>query len=192
MKYLKTFESVTNFKVEVLTGEEFRDLYWKLYPKGGVVMKDKIDYFNWNNLDSYSSSKHSQSLRLITAYNDKDILGVCLVAWWEFTDRYAISYLSTNNDYFNQGISKRILEELFKYFSETYPDETLGLSGYSIDGWKYLRKKILELSDKYNVKIKEKPIEYITDWTDENRELMKNSRDEIRKKYNLKDTDDFY
>jgi aspartyl/asparaginyl-tRNA synthetase len=83
---------------------------------------------------------------------------------------------------------------LFKYFSETYPNETLHWSGYSIDGWKYLRKTILELSDKYNVKLNEKGIEYFTRWdnstktfiedySEESRKLYDQSKEEI-KKYN--------
>lgn len=85
---------------------------------------------------------------------------MCQVAYWSLSDHYAISYCSTNKDYFGKGVSKRLLEELFKYFSETYPTETLNFSGYSIDGWLFLRKYILEYSKKYNVKIKEKGVEY--------------------------------
>jgi hypothetical protein len=190
MKYLKTYENVTNFKVEALTGKEFSELYWKLYPDQEIVLKDKIHYFSWNGVNSYlGSDKHEKSIRLITAFNEDDILGVCYFAFWEGTGHYSISYLSTNKDYFKLGISKKILDVLFQYFSETYPNETLNMSGYSIDGWKYLRKTILELSDKYNVKIQEKPIEYVTNWSDENRELFDKSREEIKKKYNL---DDYY
>ena len=95
-------------------------------------------------------------VQFIVAYNDKDILGICKFAWFDISGKYSVCYLSTNKDYFKQGISKRILNELFKYFSKTYPNDILSFTGYSIDGWKYLREKILELSDKYNVKIDEK------------------------------------
>lgn len=82
------------------------------------------------------------------------------------------------------GISKRLLEELFKYFSETYPNEILYWSGYSVEGWKYLHPKILELSKKYNVKVKEKPLEHVKGkWTDETRELYDKSRKEIKSLY---------
>jgi hypothetical protein len=198
MRYLKTFESITNYQVDVLTGREFSDLYREIYPKG-INLKDKIHYFSWNGVDSYGSSKHSESIRLITAHNKKDILGICFLAYWEGGEHYAVSYLSTNTDYFHIGVSKKLLEELFKYFSKTYPDETLHWSGYSIDGWKYLRKTILELSDKYNVKLDEKGIEYLTrwddstkkfitnDWSEENRKLFDQSKEEIKKKYNKTD-----
>lgn len=198
MRYLKTFESITNYQIDVLTGREFGDLYRKIYPKG-INLKDKIHYFSWNGVDIYSSNKHSKSIRFITAYNDKDILGICFIAYWEGGDYYAVSYLSTNTDYFHIGVSKKLLEELFKYFSKDYPDEILHWSGYSIDGWKYLRKTILELSNKYNVKLDEKAIEYLTrwddstktfitnDWSEESRELYNQSKEEIKKKYNKTD-----
>lgn len=183
MKYIKYFENIKNIKVEVLTSDEFRDLYFKIYPNQ-VNLHDLIHYFSWNSAVPYSGDKkHRETLRLITAYNDKDILGVCLFAWWMLSNDYSISFLSTNKNYFNQGISKMILEELFKYFSKTYPNEILIFTGYSIDGWSYLHKRILELSKKYNVKIRERAIEYVTDWNDEKRELFNKSREEIKKIY---------
>ncbi len=87
------------------------------------------------------------------------------------------------------GISKKILEELFKYFSKTYPNEILNLSGYSVEGWKYLRKNILEFSKKYNVKIVEKPIEYPGrgEQDDDYWNLKKQSVEEIKKLYPSED-----
>jgi len=186
MKYLKTYENVENMKVEVLTADEFRDLYFEIYPEQ-VNLTDLIRYFSWNGVDSFSGGdKHNDSIRLVTAYNNKDILGICFFAWWQSSGNYAISYLSTNKNYFNMGISKKILEEMFKYFSKSYPDDILTFSGYSIDGWLYLRKKILELSNKYNVDIKEKGIEYVADWTDNNRELYNKSKEEVKRLYGYK------
>ena len=181
MNFLKTFESLTDYKVEVLTTRKIREIYDKLYPNNTrkyrhFDLKDKIHYFEYQDMRGSwggGNDVYDKTLRLITAYNDKDILGICKFAYWTMTEHFAVSYLSTNNDYFNMGISKKILEVLFQYFSETYPGETLGWSGYSIDGWKYLHPKILEMSKKYNVKLEEKGIEYITgDWTDEKRGII--------------------
>ena len=185
MKYLMTYESMTNCKVEVLTSEEFRKLYHKIYPNG-IDLKDKIHYFNWGDLNQYSSNneKHFETLRFITAYNKKDILGVCLFAWWDSGEHYSTSYVSTNKDYLNMGISKKLLEKLFEYFSKIYPNEILYCSGYSIDGWKWIHNTKLELSKKYNVKIREKGIEFVVGkWDDEKRELFDKSREEIKKLY---------
>lgn len=202
MKFLKTFENLTNYKVEVLTADEFSKLYNKLYPYNYDLdenekqfhLKDKIHYFDYGDMKRSwwgRNQIYDKTLRLITAYNDKDILGVCKFAYWDSGKHYAVSYLSTNNDYFQMGISKKLLEELFRYFSETYPNETLNWSGYSIDGWKYLHPKILELSKKYNVKLKEKGIEYVTGptwiengkWKDEAIEIYDKSKEEIKRLY---------
>jgi hypothetical protein len=186
-----TYESMTNYKVEVLTADEFNSLFHKLYTYDydkhnyNVDLKDKINYFDYDDMNwSYSrTGEYQKTLRLITAYNKTDILGICKFAYWDSSKSYSVSYLSTNKDYFKMGISKKLLDVLFKYFSETYPNETMGWSGYSVDGWKYLRPTILEMSKKYNVKIREKAIEYIKNWDDEKRELFDKSREEIKKLY---------
>ena len=159
MKYIK--ESVTNYDVGIFTIDEADKLYIKYLNKyqWNYSLKNKIHYFSGFERSNFNDN-YNNTCRFIIAYNDKDILGICQFAYWSSSDHYAISYCSTNEDYFWMGISKRLLEELFKYFSKTYPNETLNFSGYSVEGWKYLRKYILEFSKKYNVKIKEKGIEY--------------------------------
>jgi hypothetical protein len=117
------------------------------------------------------------------AYNNKDILGVAKVAYYDISNHFAMSFLSTNKDYYSLGISKKIADKMFSYFSKEHPNEILNISGYSISGWKFLRKTLLKYSLKYNVKIKEKPIEYITDWSKENRDLFNKSREIIPPEY---------
>lgn len=159
MKHIK--ESVTNYEIGVFTIDEAKELYRKYLKKykWNYNLRDKIHYFHDFEKSNFNDN-YNETCRFIIAYNDKDILGVCQVAYWSSSGHYAISYCSTNKDYFGLGVSKRLLEELFKYFSETCPNEILNFSGYSVDGWKYLRKYILEYSKKYNVKIKEKGVEY--------------------------------
>lgn len=189
MKYIKTYESNFNYNVDVFTIKEASELYRTYYNKYHYKynLKDKLHYFSYNDLDSYlSDDKFLETCRLIIAYNDDDILGICKYAYWKYDGHYAISYCSTNKDYFNKGISKRLLEETFKNFSEEHPNETLYFSGYSVDGWKYLRKSILELAEKYNVNIFEKGVEYpglSGKHDDEFYDLMKKSREEVIKKY---------
>lgn len=163
MKYLKTYESTFNYEIGIFTMDEASNFYWKFVEKNekyrDINLKNKIHYFH--NFDSWSASDDFRKhCRFIIAYNNIDILGICQFAYYDMTDHYAISYCSTNDDYFQKGISKRLLETLFKYFSETYPNETLYFSGYSPEGWNYLRKYILEFAKKYNVKIREKMMEY--------------------------------
>lgn len=187
MKYIKTYESNFNYKVDIFTNKEAAELYRKYYYKYNYKydLKGKIHY--WDGFDHWGSSEeYEKSSRFIIAYNDDDIIGVSHYAYYSSNNHYAISYCSTNKDYFNKGISKKLLEETFKNFSEEHPNETLYFSGYSIDGWKYLRKYILEYSDKYNVKIREKGIEYpglSGKHDDEYWDFVRKSREEITKKY---------
>ena len=172
-------------KIEALTIDEFRDLYHRLYNLYNYEfkLKDVIHYFSWDDLCFYTHDKHAKSLRLITAYDDKEILGICLFAWWDYDNHYSMSYLSTNNKHFGKGISKKLANGLFEYFSKTYPNETLYFSGYSVDGWKYLHPTVLKMSKLHNVKIKEKALDFVLTWTDESRKLFDESRKEIKKLY---------
>ena len=189
MKYLKTFENSSNYEVDIFTMEEASKFYWDFADKNekyrDIDLKDKIHYFH--HFDSWSvSDNFRKHCRFIIAYNDIDILGICEFAYYESSKNYAISYCSTNDEYFQKGISKKLLETLFKYFSETYPNETLNFSGYSPAGWYYLRKYILEFAEKYNVKIKEKPMEYPGKNGKQDEEWFKlynKSKEEIIKKY---------
>ena len=57
MKYLKLYENLTNYKVEVLTSEEFNKLYFKIYPRQ-TNLKDKIHYFDWHFDNVFGDKKH--------------------------------------------------------------------------------------------------------------------------------------
>ena len=166
MKYIISFESLLNYNVDIFTLNQvgkFYDKFNQNHPEYDI--KSKIHYFDYSDFNPWFASENFQETCIfIIAYNDSDILGICKFAFWDLTQTYAISYLSTNQDYLHLGISKKILEKLFDYFYKTYPNEILNFSGYSVEGWKYLRKHILELSQKYNVKIKEKGIDSLTNY----------------------------
>jgi hypothetical protein len=185
MKYLKTYESYFNFNIDIFTIKEASEFYYSNFSQ--YDLKNKLHYFYYEDFSTtFTSDSYEKSCRLIIAYTDADILGICKFANWDITGHYAISYLSVNENFFQKGISRKLLEALFKYFSETYPNKTLSFSGYSIDGWKYLRKNILEFSKKYNVKIHEKAIEYPGKnhkQDDKFYDIMKKSREEIEKLY---------
>lgn len=188
MKHIKLFEDLLNYNVEIFTINQAKKFYEELiekYPE--YKLKDKIHYFDYNDFYPwFPSDRYSETCRFIIAYNDKDVLGICKFAHWDSGNHYAISYLSTNHEYLQMGVSKKILEKMFKYFSETYPDEVLNFSGYSVEGWKYLRKNILEFAQKYNVKIKEQGIQYpgrSGGFSKEDYELMSKSSEEVKKIY---------
>lgn len=194
MKYLKNFESINliNINVEIFNINDAHQFLYNFSQKNRkykkIDLKDKIRYFDYNDFNTWSASqKYLDTCRFFIAYNEKEILGICKFAYFGNSETYSISYLSVNIDFNHMGISKIILEKVFEYFSNTYPSETLSLSGYSLDGWKYLRKNILELSNKYKIKIIEKGIEYPgkTGYSDEYWSMVKQSKEEIQKKYNL-------
>ena len=159
-------------KTEILTCAEFKDLL-------RTISIEKIKYFDFD-IDLYHSS---DTCRFVVVHNDKMIIGICKFAYWDLSKNYCMSYVSTHPDYMDKGIAKSILNELFKYFRQNYVNETLCFTGYSIDGWKYIRPAIFKYSEQFNVKIDEKAIEYITDWTDEARLLFDQSREIISKLY---------
>lgn len=169
----------------VLTADELFTLIHTLYPDR-INLEEYIHYFHYRDCrDNYlGGQKHIDSLRFVVVHDDNFIYGVCKFAWWEIDNQYAVSYLSTNKLFFKQGISKMLLEGLFMYFSNVYTNETLHLSGYSVEGWKYLRNTILEMSVRFRVTIQEKAIEYVTGgWNDEKRKLYEESKEIIKNTY---------
>jgi len=195
-----------DYKIDIFTIKESSDFYINFIKKNDYYeyedgyerynLKKKIHYFDYNDIQSSygSSDVYNKTCRLIIAHNEKEILGICKFAYWGSSESYAISYLSTNNEFFGIGISKKLLEKMFEYFSNTYPNDILSFSGYSVEGWKYLRKNILSFSNKYKVKITEKSIQYpgISGiFSDEDRELMYKSMDEIKNLYGIKDYCDY-
>jgi hypothetical protein len=106
MKYLKTYENVTNIKVDVLTQKELKKLINKLYPfdyeneENNINLEDKFHYFSYIDLNSYNMSPEFENkLRFITAYNDNDILGIGKFAYWDISKQYSTSYISVNKEY---------------------------------------------------------------------------------------------
>lgn len=167
MNHIIPFNKDIDYKISIFTIDEASNFYSKFIKRNNYYgedgyekynLKKKIHYFDYVDIQKSwaASNEYNKTCRLIIAHNDKDILGICKFAYWGSSESYAISYLSTNEDFLGIGVSKKLLEKMFEYFSKTYPNDVLSFSGYSIDGWKYLRKNILEFSKKYNVKITEK------------------------------------
>lgn len=62
-----------------------------------------------------------------------------------------ILYITTNNEYKNQGYSKVIIEEYFKFLNLNNIQDEIYLSPYSKDGWQYIKKNLHNLANKYNL-----------------------------------------
>lgn len=189
MKYIKKFENNVEYEIGIFTIDEAHSLYRKILENNdyNYNLENKLHYFNYNDFNTiYASDEFIESCRFIIAHNKNDILGICKFAYFDLSDNYSVSYLTTNNEFLSIGVSKKILDVFFKYFSKKYPNNILSFSGYSVEGWLYLRKNILTLSKKYNVKIKEKGVQYpgISGYNDEFFSLANKSKEEINKTYN--------
>jgi predicted GNAT family N-acyltransferase len=175
--------------LDVLTYEELYELYDLLYHKNTRISYDllkHIKYFDFGDLNPYfESEKYKESLHFTTIWNNKDIIGLCKFAYYNLNNHYSISYLSVHKNYQHQNFSAKLLDKTFSFFALNYPYEKLYLSGYSIEGWKYLRKNILYYANKYHVEIVEQPIQYVTKWDDESRNLYDESRKLVKEFLNI-------
>lgn len=190
MKYIKTYEDNFNYKVDIFTVEQAQKFWRKFYKKKNYnySLLDKIRYYSHSDFHPYiplAGDEYMKHCRIFIAHNNDDILGMAKFAWWNIQNHFAISYVSTNKDYYQLGVSRRLLETIMKYFSENYPNDILYFSGYSVEGWKYLRKYILEYSKKYNVKIIEQAVKYpgSKGYDKEFYDLYSSSKEEIKKLY---------
>ena len=169
-------------KIKVFTIQEFCD-FNQNYRKQNL--KEDIHYFDYNDMStSFTNQKYIDTCRFIVAYNDKKILGISKIASYENSNnQISISYLSVNKKFLNNGISKILIEETIKVVKEF--NMILGSSEYSVDGWKYLRKYLIEYCDKYDVKLIDNVVGYpgLTGCNDEFYELVKESKKIICEKH---------
>lgn len=183
MFFLIEKNSFDNLTIDVLTPRGLLNLYTDLFSDRNIHIQDKLKYFSDFDMDDYHHGEIlKKTLRFFVLHDKKDILGICKVGKWDNNPVLSLSYLSIHEDHKNKGYSKMLLEEVFEYVSTNYPGETFHITGYSIDGWKYMRPTLLNLSDKYKVKLKEKPVEHL-DGSAEGRELLRISRELIGNPY---------
>jgi len=123
-------------------------------------LNEDMHYFSYNDVSTWSASDlYKNSCRFIVAYNKKLILGIAKVAIYDTSkDHISISYLSVHKDFLNHGIGKRMIEETVKVCKEF--NIPLGTSEYSVEGWKYLRKYLLEYTEKYGVEFMDNVVGY--------------------------------
>lgn len=168
------------FTVKVFTSAEFRDLYISLYENitaKGINPMSGIKYFSFDDFASCCSPKnYDKNLRFITAFSEKEIIGVAKIAYYDLTKSYGLSYISVRDEYKNIGVASALLECTIKYFAEKYPGKKLNPSGYTVDGWKYLRNKFNSYCNKYGVKFNDRAIEYVAEWNEETRKLYNESK----------------
>lgn len=153
-------------ETKILNTSEFQNLIYggKNLPLQHYLNDlDKIDYFSFDDFRGYffGSEKYNQTCRYVVSYDKKHIYGILKFAYFSGCGgKYSISYCSTNSDYKGNGICKNIVKIFMEYFSLTYPNDILHTSQYTVSGWKYLRKAILENITNLNIKFEDNIVGY--------------------------------
>jgi len=118
---------------------------------------ENIKYFSETHPRQTSSSDNVEFV-FFTEWIDNKLVGLCkLKTGGSYCYSHPecndwVSFLSVDKDYQKQGISTKILNELFKYLLDNDYKKIL-ISGYSKNGFQFLRKNILELGCKYSIEI---------------------------------------
>ena len=179
MRHLLENVIYNELKYHVVNIDDMSKLYEDYHNLGQKDIFNKIKYFSDSDLTTWFMSESLvNSIKFFIICTEKEIIGVAKIGIWE-EGRISLSFLSVHNQHKGNNISKKLCEMVFQYMKENYPGETLHLTGYSVEGWNYLRPSLLRFSKTYNVPIKEKAIEYIEDRTPETYELLQKSKEII-------------
>jgi len=152
-------------QTKILTQQEFIDL---TYGGGSLPLNkyvnsiEKIRFCSYEDICMFGwfDEHHNDSLRYVVCYDNDHIYGVLKFAWWSGNKHYSIGYCSTNTDFVNIGICKKLVNLFCKYFSSVYPHDILNISQYTVSGWKYLRNVIIDSCVKNNISFNDNIIGY--------------------------------
>lgn len=104
----------------------------------------------------------------VTCWNENNLIG-CLkqlcVSTYEYKDYYknhlstfydrTIMYISISDEFKNKGIGTTLIEKYFNVYKEHNLFDTVVLSPFSVEGFNYIRKKLLNLAYMSNIPIKD-------------------------------------
>ena len=84
MKYIKKYESIFKYDIDIFTIREASEFYYLKFPE--YNLKKKLHYFDYNDFSTMNGSdNYEKSCRLIIAHTDNDILGICKFANFDTT-----------------------------------------------------------------------------------------------------------
>lgn len=158
MKYIQLFEdfsgTVNNLEItiKVFNQDTMYDIIYNNDSLPNVQDLDKrIKYFHYNDVSKWGNDSKAKNLYFVM-YHDDYIIGISQLGWNEYatdTNTYWISYTSIDHKYQGRGLSKILLEEVYKYASE----HNISLEGsrYSDRGREVFPKYHEYFSKKYNV-----------------------------------------
>jgi hypothetical protein len=176
MKHLLESVIYNTLFYHVVNIDGMSKLYNDYYNLGQKNIFNKIKYFVDSDLSKWFMPESlEKSIKFFVICTEKEIIGIAKIGIWS-EGIISLSFLSVHNGHKGKNISKKLCDMVFRYMKENYPGETLHLTGYSVEGWNYLRPSLLRFSKTYNVPIKEKAIEYIEDTSPETYELLQKSR----------------
>lgn len=124
---------------------------------------NNISLFNYRYLEFKKNSgldlNSKYSFMYFTLWKNSTLISIlkqCVFRGYKWEDfilnpSRTILYITTNNEYKNQGYSKYIIEEYFKFLINNNINDEIHLSPYSKDGWKYVKKNLHNLANKYNL-----------------------------------------
>lgn len=142
-----------------LTSEEFK----KTCIKNNISLF-KFKYLEFNTNSNLSSVKKYPFIYM-TIWKNRELIGVLKQAVFcgfkyndfQISPNRTILYVSINEDYYNQGYSKKIIESYFKFLNKNnIIEEDIHISPYSQMGWNFLKKNLHIIANKYNLIIKDK------------------------------------
>lgn len=142
--------------------DDFKDLIKNTYSSNGIFkpdfMKNKMKYCS---PDTIYGGRHESNRHFIYAYEGKKIVGILKIKIGGVDSCYNkgwcnwIDFITVDPEYKGKGIATTLLKNMFEYLKEKGEKHMLA-SGYSTDGYTYLRLKIRKMADEYQIAYKDK------------------------------------
>jgi hypothetical protein len=146
-------------KINIFNINEFQNFIYKGKGLPNILytnLDKEFDHFSWDDLSTcFAPQQYLDTLRYIVITNDKNIiLGISKIAVFESSKHsVSCSYLNVNKNFRKLGISKILINAMLEFIktAEIYSNKPYNSSQYSVSGWKYLRKNIIQKCTELNL-----------------------------------------
>lgn len=141
--------------------EEFRNFIRNRKRNTINLNKNDFRFFSWDDLNFFDyEDEYFKTLRFSLVYDDLNIYAISKSAKFPYDEKYSISYLSVHKEFRNLGYSKLLLEEICNNYVNEFSHWELGISKYTVSGWKYIRPYLLKLVKLMNINFKDSYVDY--------------------------------
>lgn len=152
-------------EIKVLTAKELIKL---IYNGKSLPIKcyaddlNNIRFFSFDDLSyvCFANELYRSSLRYVVAFDGEHIYGVLKFAYYQIQKRYTIGYCSVNNNFTQKGICGELVDVFCKYFKKKYGENELGISQFTVSGWKYLRPTLIKKCYQYKINYRDNIVGY--------------------------------